>query len=366
MSSLIFDPPPKKSAHHGPMYCRSTSIARGRFESAMLALYDKKMPAYMAEVFPSGMAAIMACFHGITRTRPGCLVMGNELYCDVARTAKYLRLDVRTVDIRDHVSLMHLFENNTVCIFHYESCTNPSGQMIDPALIQKLRALAPSCVFICDNTWLSPILFNPFDHGADIVVESCTKYLSGSQCIGGVVCGLHDAMQPVLEWCCVAGQYTTPTTADLFTSSLASLKDRVMRAGSVALSAAQWLEHQPEVDRVMYPLLASHPTHAIAATCLKQGGPGCVWVHLKNVSKNKLIRLLIKHQDGFEYKTSYGGPKSRIDPWPKSAPRLEYEWPKDTTASTPPGCWVRVSIGFDDTMEDFIRQWKSSPWDKAM
>jgi cystathionine beta-lyase/cystathionine gamma-synthase len=330
------------------------------------------------------MAAIAACLDGLTRASPdgAIIVHGDELYCDVARTVGYLKaVRGEAVDVRDCEALLALFREHgpQIRVFHFESCTNPSGQMFDLELLPALRKLAPHCVVVCDNTWLTGVLFNPFDHGVDLVVESCTKYLSGSQCIGGVVCGAHDAMEHVLEWCRTMGQYVPPTVADCFTAQLRSIEHRVRTAGAVAAVVATRLELKAAaardgtaviapalgtvlsegttngrsgafIDRIMYPLLRSHPTHAIAAQLLQRGGPPCLWLHLSSVSKNSLCKRLAKHGcAGLAFKTSFGGPDTRVDPWPAAQGKDAYE----ATSIAPPkgGCWIRLAVGFEDSAD---------------
>lgn len=354
---MIFDPPGPGSRHHGPMYCRSASLARTRLETAVLRLYGKEMPGHMGCVFPSGMAAIGACMVGITHgAQRDIVVYGNELYGDVARTVAYLQgVQGVPVDVRDRDQLIHVFQTHgaAIAVFHYEACTNPSGQMFDVTVLPVLRELAPNCVVVCDNTWLSGVLYNPFDHGVDLVVESCTKYLSGSDCIGGIVCGAHDAMQPVMEWCRVMGQYVPPTVADRFCTQLESMERRVKTASAIAEDVAAQMECMTfGFDRVMYPLLPSHPTHDVAARLLRKGGPACIWAHLGNISKNRLTKRLVKTGcSGLALLTSFGGPDTRIDPWPSTKGQNAYDGHDDVD---PSGCWVRIAVGYEDTAERVV------------
>ena len=113
---------------------------------------------------------------------------GNELYCDVARTVKHVcardpALSAISVDVCDTKHLLAVFRDHgsAIRVFHFESCTNPSGKMMDFAVLPRLAALAPNCTMVCDNTWTTAGLFNPFEHGADLVVESCTKYISAGR-----------------------------------------------------------------------------------------------------------------------------------------------------------------------------------------
>ena len=197
---------------HEPVYCRTWSRAREQLEAALLALYGLDADHHHALIVPSGLSAIAAVMASVAASHPHedwVLVHGDELYCDVPCTVQYLveahapHVARVAVDVRDREALLGLFaaRGPSIRLFHFEACTNPSGQLFDFRLLERLRGHAPDCRFVCDNTWLSAALFDPFRRGVDVVVESLTKYVSGGRCIGGAVLGPNGALRAS---CCCA------------------------------------------------------------------------------------------------------------------------------------------------------------------
>lgn len=359
----------------GAMYSRTWSRSREKLESALLELYGLSLGRHQALLLPSGMAAIGATLAAVANSRskePWTLVYGSELYCEVPRTVHYVadscgtKVSCVSVDITNVQELLELFRKRgkTIGIFHFEACTNPSGQFWDFQILGELRKLAPECVFICDNTWLSGALFNPLEHGADLVVESLTKYVSAGRCIGGAVLGVNSLMAPILSWIKAFGMFVAADHCELFLDSLKSLRAR-MQATSQQMMAAH-LEAHPAVNRVMYPLLASHPTASVATRYLVQGlGPGCIWFHVS--AKKQYIMKLLTSSAAPECKTSFGARQSRLDPWPKAASSSSYDR-SDQTKGGREGTWLRLSVGFEEepaalvhAMNTFLSQLAASP-----
>lgn len=81
---------------------------------------------------------------------------------------------------------MRNVNNNKIDLFLFEACSNPSGLFFNFNILKKFPSHTK---VVCDNTWLSPALFNPIKQGADVIVESMTKYISGGTCIGGLIIG---------------------------------------------------------------------------------------------------------------------------------------------------------------------------------
>lgn len=357
---LVFGPAVKGGPNRGPTYCRSHSAHREQLGNALLSFYGRSIDMHDALVMPSGMTAIGAVMSSLAAPcgRPSMIVYGDELYCDVARTVAHLveihapLLESVAVDIRDHATLRKVFteHGHKISVFHFEACTNPSSQFFDFTLVAELRKLAPDCTFVVDNTWLSGVLFNPFDNGADLVVESLTKYVSAGKCIGGAVIGRSDCLARVLTWVKVFGIFIGADHCAIFLQGLETIATRVVAASANAMQVAQYLELHPSVSRVMYPLLASHPTHQLAQRFLFSGGPGCIWFHVQ-ASKAKVLKSL----GSLELKTSFGGCIARIDPWPVVAPSTAYDFPRqDASKPTGNGVWLRIALGYRQNAAEVV------------
>jgi cystathionine gamma-synthase len=137
--------------------------------------------------------------------------------------------------------------------------------------IADIRALADLCkahhlIFVVDNTFLTPVLQRPLDLGADIVVHSATKYLGGHSdlCAGVLVARDADLGEELYFLQNSTGAILPPQDCWLLIRSLKTLPLRMERHSSSALQVAQWLQQQPQVEKVYYPGLADHPGHDLS------------------------------------------------------------------------------------------------------
>jgi O-succinylhomoserine sulfhydrylase len=158
-------------------------------------------------------------------------------------------------------------------LFFAESPTNPLTEVCD------IRALADiahdaNALLAVDNCFCSPALQRPIEYGADFVVHSGTKYLDGQgRVVAGALCTteriVEEKLVPVLR---SAGMSLSPFNAWVVLKGLETLAIRMEAQSRRALELARWLEAQPQVERVYYPGLASHPQHALAMA--QQSGSG--------------------------------------------------------------------------------------------
>ena len=160
---------------------------------------------------------------------------------------------------------------NTRMLF-LETPSNPLTEVADMAAI---AAVARSCgaLLVVDNCFCTPILQRPLDFGADIVIHSATKYLDGQgRVLGGAVLGSKKNMESVFQFLRIAGPTMSAFNAWIFLKGMETLKLRMDAHSANALQLAQWLEQQPNVARVYYPGLPSHPQHTLAMKQQKSGG----------------------------------------------------------------------------------------------
>jgi len=355
-------------------YSRSCSTERSKLEDDLIKYYGFEVSYtkgnrngdIQSAVFPSGMAAISALFSVIPK---GTYVLGNELYCDTRRTALYhiapqddrmneekkqlLRHDdLIEVDVTDIKAIVELFKEKGrfIKLFFIESCSNPSGQVFDFSFLPELRKLAPDCIFCVDNTWLSGCSFNPFLHGADVIIESMTKYISGGECIGGMMVGKKDVLFPVLDWIRKNGQFVGSDHCELFSKGLETADKRLTYVSEVTESVIKFLLLQKSVTKISHPRLQTHPSYGLAEKWFKYT-PGIIWFHVatKETRKQAVKRL---NEIGLKYATSYGGPESRIDPWPEMGGSNLYG--AVDGEQIVPGIWVRLSVGYKSADQDVM------------
>jgi cystathionine gamma-synthase len=153
---------------------------------------------------------------------------------------------------------------STCHLLYLETPTNPTLKVID---LSRLAAAAhrAGAIVVVDNTFATPINQQPIALGADLVIHSATKFIGGhGDAMGGVVCGRADLIRTVYRWREIAGGALDAQSASLLLRSLKTLALRVARHNHNAMGVATWLARQPQVARVHYPGLASHPAHEVA------------------------------------------------------------------------------------------------------
>lgn len=162
-------------------------------------------------------------------------------------------------------------KENTKLIF-VETPSNPGIDIID---LQWLADLAKkhNLLLVVDNCFATPYLQQPLKLGADISIHSATKYIDGQgRTLGGIILGSEALMKQIEAFARHSGPAMSPFNAWLLSKSLETLAVRMDRHCENALKVATYLEGQPNVKKVMYPFLQSHPQYEIAKKQMKQGG----------------------------------------------------------------------------------------------
>ncbi|MFV2005790.1 MAG: O-succinylhomoserine sulfhydrylase, partial [Gammaproteobacteria bacterium] len=176
------------------------------------------------------------------------------------------RLGIETsfVDLADLSAWSAAMRPETRLLF-LETPSNPLTELAD---IQQLAELSRqnNCLLVVDNCFCTPALQQPIKLGADIVIHSATKFLDGQgRCMGGAVLGSNEVVgTDVFGFLRTAGPTMSAFNAWVFLKGLETLSLRMRAHSESALTLAQWLEHQPMVERVYYPGLESHPQHRLA------------------------------------------------------------------------------------------------------
>jgi cystathionine beta-lyase/cystathionine gamma-synthase len=214
----------------------------------------------------SGMAAISATLLHLLGNG-GHLVASADVY---EQTAHFLRQDLPAlgggatlVDVGD-VGAVDAAIGPTTRALYVEPFSNPRLRVADlPALAE--LAHRRGLTFVVDNTFLSPALLRPIEHGADLVIHSATKYLSGhGQVQGGVVCGRRELVRTIGETVLRLGGAMSPFAAWVLLAGVKTLPLRMARHGANAARLARLLAAHPAVCRVDYPGLPEHEGHALA------------------------------------------------------------------------------------------------------
>jgi O-succinylhomoserine sulfhydrylase len=253
------------------IYSRFTNPTVTMFERRLAAL--EGAPACIGT--SSGMAAILLLGMGL-------LKMGDHVICSrsvfgstitlFGREFAKFGVETTFVSQTDPDEWKRALKPTTKLLFA-ESPTNPLTEVCD---IRALSAIAKEAgaLLAVDNCFCSPALQRPMEYGADLVVHSGTKYLDGQgRVIAGAVCAseaiVNEKFVPVLR---TAGMTLSPFNAWVVLKGLETLSIRMRAQSANALALGAWLETQPEVERVFYPGLKSHPQHELAMA--QQAGSG--------------------------------------------------------------------------------------------
>jgi methionine-gamma-lyase len=224
--------------------------------------------AETAQAFGSGMAAISAALHSTLR-EGDTLLLPQQLYGTTYGLAEsQLRprgIDVLYLDVTDAAAW-----ERPARVRYVETMANPGFPLAD---LSAIAATKGNGLLIVDNTFASPALCRPLEHGADLVVESATKYLNGHHDVTcGVLAGSAGLVAAARAHLIQVGSVLDPFPAFLVRRGLKTLTLRMERHSLNALAAARFLEAHPKVKRVLYAGLESYPQHQLALRQLDDSG----------------------------------------------------------------------------------------------
>jgi len=267
-SSFTFDSAAEAAARFsgdspGNIYSRFTNPTVRTFEQRLAALEGGESCVATA----SGMAAILSACMALLQAGDHVVCSRSVFGTTIVLFNTYFTkfgVEVDYVDLDDLSAWEAAVKPNTR-LFFLETPSNPLTQLVD---IQALAEVAHGheVLLVVDNCFCTPALQQPLSLGADLVVHSATKYLDGQgRCIGGAVVGDSERVgKEVYGFLRTAGPTMSPFNAWVFLKGLETLSLRMRAHSENALALAQWLEAHPQVERVHYPGLASHPQHALA------------------------------------------------------------------------------------------------------
>ncbi len=267
-SSFVFSSAAEAAARFsgdepGNIYARFTNPTVRTFEERLAALEGGESCVATA----SGMAAILATCMGLLEAGDHIVSSRSIFGTTTVLFNKYLsRFGIKTsfVELSDLGAWEQAIRPETRLLF-LETPSNPLTEITD---LQALAALAHAhdCLLVVDNCFCTPALQRPLELGADIVVHSATKYLDGQgRCVGGAVVGDSKLVgEEVFGVLRTAGPTMSPFNAWVFLKGLETLQLRMLAHSQSAQVLAEWLELHPQVARVHYPGLTSHPQHEIA------------------------------------------------------------------------------------------------------
>ncbi len=255
----------------GNIYSRFTNPTVRTFEQRLAALEGAQSCVATA----SGMSAIMATC--VSLLQPGDeLIASDGLFGSTAQFFnKYLTRMGNPVQFAAPDNIDQWREKITprTRMLFVETPSNPLTKLVDIAALAELARQA-NARLVVDNCFCTPALQRPLEHGAHVVIHSATKFIDGQgRCVGGAVLGnKQDMGDEVFGFLRTAGPTMSAINAWVFLKGLETLEIRMARHSESALSLARWLEQHPQVSRVYYPGLESHPQHQLC--CRQQSDCG--------------------------------------------------------------------------------------------
>jgi cystathionine beta-lyase/cystathionine gamma-synthase len=296
-------------------------------------------------LFASGMAAISTAL--LTFLRPGDRVVSQEdIYGGSYNLLRHhltpLDIDVRFAPTADAEALIDAMAPQTKVVW-LESPTNPLLKLVDYPQVIRAAHERGALVFM-DNTFATPINQRPLESGADLVLESGTKYLGGhSDLLAGSVATRDLDLGPMMEKRTVLGGSADPLVAFLLERGMKTLALRVGRHNENAAAIAEFLEDHPLVDRVHYPGLESHPQHSLARRLMSGfGGMMSFEVRGGRMAAERTIRSM----ELIKMATSLGGVESLASmPLNTSHSSLP---PEERARLGIKDSLIRLSVGIED------------------
>ena len=293
-------------------------------------------------------AAITALFN--TLKAGDHLLLPHDVYYATKVMAEDLfgtkGVEVSTVVMSDLKAVKKAIQKNTAIVW-LETPSNPQLNISD---ITKISKLAHKVGAICavDNTWPSPVLQRPIEHGADVVMHSTSKYFGGhSDVLGGcLVLKEKDALaEQIKSIQTLTGAVPSPFECWLVTRGIKTLHVRVMQQTKNAAKLARFLEKHPKIEQVNYPGLKSHPHHKVAKKQMTEGFGAMLSVQVKGNAKNAM--QLTGRLKLFTTATSLGGVESLV----------EHRKSIEGADSPTPDNLLRISVGLEN-VDDLILDWK--------
>ena len=238
-----------------------------------------------------------------------------------------------------------LLRPNTTLIY----CESPGSQTMEiadtPAIVAAAKAHGARTAF--DNTWATPLLFKPLDHGVDLSINAATKYYVGhADAMLGTI-AMREELYERVKTVAAAQLGNCPGSEEVYLGSrgMRTLAVRIERNGKNALAVAEWMQKRPEIARVLYPALSSDPSHAIWKRDFK--GASGLFSAVFRPHPKAAIAAFIDSLEHFSIGASLGGFESLVLPFDPAPYRSATKWSAE-------GPCLRFHIGLESP-DDLIR-----------
>ncbi|HET6227313.1 MAG TPA: aminotransferase class I/II-fold pyridoxal phosphate-dependent enzyme [Bacteroidia bacterium] len=296
----------------------------------------------------SGMAAVFASFMALLKTGDHILSSSSIFGSTHTLLTKFLPkwgITHTYADVNKPETWESLIQPNTKMIF-VETPSNPGLDIVD---LEWLGILAKkhNLILNVDNCFATPFIQRPIEYGAHLVTHSATKYIDGQgRVLGGLVVGKSELIKEIYAFCRSSGPSMSPFNAWTLSKSLETLSIRMERHSQSAHKLASLLENHPEVERVRYPFLTSHPKYEVARKQMSLGG-GIVAFNIKGgvVRGRKFLDALQLCS-----LTANLGDSRTIATHPASTTHAKLTEEERLSVGITPGL-VRISVGLENIID---------------
>lgn len=318
--------------------------------------------AEAAWVVSSGMfsifVSILTCVKGGEH-----IVCNTNLYGETHDILKTLLpeygIESTFVDFTDAAAVKAAIRPNTK-LFYCEVIANPMTALVDIDVVAAI-AHAAKCKLLVDNTFSSPFVFKPLEHGADIVINSLTKYINGHfDMIGGAIASSKEFIDVAKYKSKIFGGCLAPFACWLALRGSRTFDLRLERQNANAIELARALEQNPSVDRVFHPSLPSHPQAALAKKLFRDGAYGAM-LSFNLADDVDLVDRFLGNLKMVGHASTLGGFRTTVA-HPASASHKELSREEKAKMCIHSGT-IRVSVGMekiDDIIRDFNEAIKAS------
>ncbi len=333
------------------VYARQANPSADAFENA-LALAERGIGAV---AFGSGMAAIHASLLAAGLTTGAKIVVSKDVYGPslslLQKLFKTIGAEIIAADLC-HTGAIETLRTAEPDVIFVETISNPLVKVVDLDAISDV-AHEIGAITIIDNTFATPYLVRPIEHGFDLVIHSATKYISGhGDSTGGIVVSTTNVLLNQLrDYAILLGAMLSPFEAHLMLRGLRTLALRMERHSKNALQVAHFLQQHPAIAHVYYPGLPDHPQYELASKLLRaeQYG-GLLAFDLKEDTREAAYRFMNRLQLCLPV-TTLGDVFSLVSYPPMSSHRTLTETERRTMGINA-GC-IRFAVGIEN-VDDII------------
>jgi len=309
----------------------------------------------------TGMAAVFASMAGLLKSGDhlvACRALFGSAHQIITQILSkwgitYTYVDATATEAEWEAAIQPNAARPNTKMVYLETPSNPGLELVDLTMLARLKE-KHGFILNVDNCFATPILQTPLDLGADLSIHSATKFMDGQgRVLGGIVVGRADLIAPIRFFARHTGPSLSPFNAWVLSKSLETLDLRMERHCRNALALAEALENHPDVARVLYPFLPSHPQHELARAQMSAGG----------------AIITIELDGGFERVSAFFealqiptlssnlGDSRTIVTNPNTTTHAKLKPDEKAALGITPGL-IRISVGLeaiDDLIEDFLQ-----------